>query len=74
MTRTIACPENVDLLAFAAGDQASPVVRSHVDACPRCLRAVRRLKAEIGCLRSSLSSEPLALPSRPGFRPAASGG
>ncbi|WP_165251318.1 hypothetical protein [Paludisphaera soli] len=68
MTRTIACPENTDLLAFAAGDHASPVVRSHVDACPRCLRAVRRLRVEIGCLRSSLGPEPrgpspaLALP------------
>lgn len=57
MTRTIACPENCDLLAYAAGDDSSPIVHSHVDSCPRCRRAVQRLKLEIGYIRSTVAPE-----------------
>lgn len=58
MTRTIACPENCDLLACAAGDDSSPNVRSHVESCPRCRRAVQRLKREISYIRFALAPDP----------------
>ncbi|MDG3004973.1 hypothetical protein [Paludisphaera mucosa] len=57
MSRTIACPEKSDLLAIAAGEVASPPLRSHVDGCLSCRTTVRRLKVEIGCLRFSVAPE-----------------
>jgi len=56
MTPTIACPERSDLLALAAGDAHSPALKAHVDACRACRKTVRRLEAEIGHLRSHVSS------------------
>lgn len=61
MTRTIACPDESDLLALAAEGVAAPAVRSHVDACRPCLRKLRRLKAEVVHLRASLG-RPLGPP------------
>lgn len=57
MTRTTACPDESDLLALAAEGVAAPAVRSHVDACRSCLRKLRRLKAEVVHLRSSVIPE-----------------
>ncbi|OJW17831.1 MAG: hypothetical protein BGO49_30510 [Planctomycetales bacterium 71-10] len=54
MTRTTACPDGSDLLALATEGVAAPAVRSHVDACRSCLRKLRRLKAEVVHLRSSM--------------------
>lgn len=62
MIRTIACPDESDLLALAADDVATPAVRSHVDACRPCLRKLRRLRAEIIHLRDSVIPE--ACPAR----------
>jgi hypothetical protein len=49
------CPEETDLLAFAAGEDFSSHLVSHVAACPYCGPAVLRLQAEIGRLRSTHS-------------------
>lgn len=66
MSRTTGCPDKCALLALAAEDAASPEVRAHVAACPSCRRIVRRLKAEIGHLRSSLAPKPPPEPPPPG--------
>jgi anti-sigma factor ChrR (cupin superfamily) len=47
------CPEEADLLAFAAGEVLAPHLSAHVVACPNCRTAVLRLQTVIGCLRSS---------------------
>jgi len=49
------CPEETDLLAFAAGEDLSAHLVAHVASCPHCGPAVLRLQAEIGCLRSTHS-------------------
>jgi anti-sigma factor ChrR (cupin superfamily) len=53
MPPTRVCPEETDLLAFAAGEDLSARLAAHVASCPRCRSAVRRLRAEIGRLRST---------------------
>ena len=58
MNRTTACPEESQLLAFAAGSvDVPPSLRPHVEACPACLRKVRRLRAEVVHLRASLDRD-----------------
>ena len=44
---------SVALLAFAAGEDVASRLDAHVASCPRCRSAVRRLRAEIGRLRST---------------------
>jgi hypothetical protein len=53
MPQTLVCPEETDLLAFAAGEDFSSHLVAHVASCPYCQPAVLRLKAEIGRLRST---------------------
>jgi hypothetical protein len=55
MPPMMVCPEETDLLAFAAGEDLSSHLVAHVAACPHCWPAVLRLQAEIGCLRSTHS-------------------
>lgn len=58
MNRTTACPEESQLLALAAGStDVPPSLRPHVEACPACLREVRRLRAEIVHLRASITPD-----------------
>lgn len=54
MNPTSECPDDSELLALAAGDAATPEVRSHIDACSPCRRALLRLKDEVDHLRSSI--------------------
>jgi anti-sigma factor ChrR (cupin superfamily) len=49
------CPEETDLLAFAAGEDLSSHLAAHVAACPHCRPTIIRLQAEIGRLRSTQS-------------------
>lgn len=51
MPPVMVCPEETDLLAFAAGEDLSSHLVEHVVSCPHCRPAVLRLKAEIGRLR-----------------------
>ena len=53
MPPTMVCPEEADILAFAAGEVLAPHLVAHVVACPNCRTAVLRLQTVIGCLRSS---------------------
>ncbi|WP_337173287.1 hypothetical protein [Paludisphaera sp.] len=69
MSRTSDCPDASVLLALAAGEDAAPEVRAHVAACPHCGRALRRLRAEIAHLRSSVDADSDA-ESPPGSPPA----
>lgn len=56
MARTTACPREADLLALAVGDEPPPELLAHLDSCPRCWTRVRRLKAEVLCLRAAPGS------------------
>lgn len=62
MSPTSPCPDEAVLLALAADDAAAPEVRSHVAACASCRRKLRRLKAEILHLRSSIKLAPKPAP------------
>ena len=53
MPPTMVCPEEAELLAFAAGEVLASHLVAHVASCPNCRPAVLRLQAVIGCLRSS---------------------
>lgn len=58
MSRTTACPEESQLLAFAAGSSdVLPTLRPHVESCPACRRSIGRLLAEIAQLRASLAPD-----------------
>lgn len=56
MARTIPCPREADLLALAVGDEPPPRLLAHLESCPSCRVLVRRLRAEVLCLRSAPDS------------------
>jgi hypothetical protein len=51
MPSTATCPEDVELLAAAAGDDPSEDVRRHLADCSRCRERLERFRAEVGLLR-----------------------
>jgi anti-sigma factor ChrR (cupin superfamily) len=71
MNPTGDCPDESVLLALAAGNAATPEVRSHVDACPSCRRPFQRLKDEVDHLRSTV--EPESPPPHPRHFPSLDG-
>ncbi|MDR3618347.1 MAG: hypothetical protein P4L85_03280 [Paludisphaera borealis] len=68
MPPVMVCPEETDLLAFAAGEDLSSQLVAHVAACPHCWPAILRLQAEIGCLRSTHSRHSTASKSASALR------
>jgi hypothetical protein len=51
MTSIRPCPDEVDLLAVAAGDEPSEQDLGHLAVCGDCRRRVDRMRAELALLR-----------------------
>jgi hypothetical protein len=56
------CPDEVELLAVAAGEEPSGSLRNHVAACPHCPGHLVRLRNELAVLREN-APEALLSPS-----------
>jgi len=50
------CPDDHELLAVASGEEITPDVRSHLDACSDCRQRLVRLQAEVSNLRDALGT------------------
>jgi hypothetical protein len=51
MPSSLTCPEEAELLAVAAGEEASNELRMHLAGCPLCRERLGRLAADIAMLK-----------------------
>ncbi len=71
MVSSPTCPDDAELLAVVVGEEPSEELREHLDACPKCLGRLERLRIEVAVVRErprkallspSTASEPEADP------------
>ena len=51
MVSSPTCPGDAELLALVVGEEPSEELREHLDACPKCLGRLERLRTEVAVVR-----------------------
>jgi tRNA A-37 threonylcarbamoyl transferase component Bud32 len=55
----VVCPDDHELLAVASGEEMTPEIQGHLDACIDCRQRLGRLQAEVSNLRNALGDQTL---------------